>query len=50
MIAIVLKLCKLGDIKLAKTQISKIVESGQFLGRILASLQKAGLTFMKNAL
>ena len=34
-------------IKLSKTQISKIIQSGRFLGRLLGPLIKAGLPFMK---
>ena len=37
-------------IKLAKTQLSKIRQSGGFLGRLLGSLRKAGLHLMKNVL
>ena len=36
------------NIKLSKTQLSKIVRSGEFLGRFLAPLLKAGLPLMKN--
>ena len=35
------------DIKLSKTQISKMIQSGGFLGRLLGPLLKAGLPFMK---
>ena len=31
------------DIKLSKTQLSKIIQSGRFLGRLLAPLLKTGL-------
>ena len=34
-------------IKLSKTQISKIIQSGRFLGRLLGPLIKVGLPFMK---
>ena len=36
------------DIKLSKTQISKMMQSGGFLGRLLGSLLKTGLPLMKN--
>ena len=35
------------DIKLSKTQLSKIIQSGGFLGRFLGSLLKAGLPLIK---
>ena len=38
------------DIKLSKTQISKMMQSGRFLGRLLGPLLKTGLPFMKNAI
>ena len=38
------------DIKLSKTQLSKIISSGGFFGRILGSLLKTGLTLMKNVI
>ena len=31
------------DVKLSKTQLSKMIQSGRFLGRLLGSLLKAGL-------
>ena len=31
------------DIKLSKTQLSKMIQSGRFLGRLLALLRKTGL-------
>ena len=31
------------DVKLSKTQLSKMIQSGRFLGRILGSLLKTGL-------
>ena len=34
--------------KLSKTQISKTVQSGGFLGRLLGTLLKTGLPLMKN--
>ena len=36
------------DIKLSKTQLSKMIRSGGFLGRLLGPLLKTGLPFMKN--
>ena len=36
------------DIKLSKTQLSKMIQSGGFLVRLLASLLQAGLSLMKN--
>ena len=36
------------DIKLSKTQLSKIIQSGGFLGRLLDLLLKAGLPLIKN--
>ena len=36
------------DIKLSKTQIPKVVQSGVFLGRLLGLLLKVGLLLMKN--
>ena len=38
------------NIKLSKTQLSKIVQSGRFLGRLLDPLLKTGLTLMKNVI
>ena len=38
------------NIKLSKTQLSKIVETGGFLGRRLGLLLKTGLPLMKNVL
>ena len=38
------------DLKLSKAQISKIVQSGGFLGRLLAPLSKTGLPLMKNVI
>ena len=38
------------DIKLAKTQLSKIIQSGRFLGRLLGPLLKIGLPLIKNAI
>ena len=38
------------DIKLSKTQISKMIESGGFFGRLHGSLLKTGLPSMKNVI
>ena len=38
------------DIKLSKTQISKVIQSGRFLGRLLGPLLKTGLPLMKNVI
>ena len=38
------------DIKLSKTQLSKMIESGRFLGRLLGPLLKARLPLMKNVI
>ena len=38
------------DIRLSKTQISKMIQSGGFLGRFLSPLLKAGLPLMKNVI
>ena len=38
------------DIKLSKTQISKMIQSGGFLGRLLGPLLKTGLQLMKNVI
>ena len=35
------------DIKLSKTQLSKMIQSGGFLGRFLGPLLKTGLPLMK---
>ena len=35
------------DIKLSKTQLSKMIQSGGFLGRLLGPLLKTGITLMK---
>ena len=40
----------LTDIKLSKTQISKMIQSGGFLGRLLGPLLKTGLPLMKNVI
>ena len=36
------------DIKLKKTQLSKMIQSGEFLGRLLGPLLKTGLLLIKN--
>ena len=38
------------DIKWTKTQLSKIIQSGGFLGRLLGSLPKTGLPLIKNVI
>ena len=38
------------DIKLSKTQMSKMIQSGGFLGRLLGPLLKTGLPLMKNVI
>ena len=38
------------DIKLSETQLSKIIQSGGFLGRFLDPLLKTGLPFIKNVI
>ena len=38
------------DIKLSKTQLSKMIQSGGFLGRLLGPLLKTGLWLIKNAI
>ena len=38
------------DIKLSKTQISKMIQSGGFFGRRLGTLLKAGFPLMKNVI
>ena len=40
--------CLSADTKLSKTQLSKIVQIGGFLGRLLGSLLKIDLSLMKN--
>ena len=35
---------------LSKTQLSKMIESGEFLGRLLGPLLKTGLPLMKNVI
>ena len=38
------------DIKLSKAQISKIIQSGGFLGKLLGPLLKTGLPLIKNVI
>ena len=38
------------DNKLSKTQLSKMIESGWFLGRLLGPLLKTGLLLIKNVI
>ena len=38
------------DIKLSKTQLSKMIQSGGFLGRLLGPLLKTGLPLMKSVI
>ena len=38
------------DIKLSKTQLSKMIQSGGFLGRLLGPLLKTGLLLIKNVI
>ena len=38
------------DIKLSKIQLSKIIQSGGFIGRILRPLLKTGLPLIKNVI
>ena len=38
------------DIKLSKTQLSTMIQSGGFLGRLLGSLLKTGLPVIKNVI
>ena len=38
------------DIKLSKTQLSKMIQSGGFLGRLLGPLLKTGLTLISNVI
>ena len=40
----------LADIKLSKTQLSKMIHSGGFLSRLLGPLLKAGLPLIKNVI
>ena len=38
------------DIKLSKTQLPKLIQSGEFLGRLLGPLLKTGLPLIKNVI
>ena len=38
------------DIKLSKTELSKMIQSGGFLGRLLGPLLKTGLPLIKNVI
>ena len=38
------------DIKLSETQLSKMVQSGRFLGRLVGPLLKTGLPLMKDVI
>ena len=38
------------DIKLPKTQLSRVIQSGGFLGRLLGPLLRTGLPLMKNVI
>ena len=38
------------DIKLSKTQLSKMIQSGGYLGRLLGPLLKTGLSLIKNVI
>ena len=38
------------DIKLSRTQLSKMIQSGRVLGRLLGPLLKTGLTLMKSVI
>ena len=38
------------DIRLSKTQLSKMIQSGGFLGRLLGSLLRTGLPLMKSVI
>ena len=40
----------LADIKLSKTQLSIMIQSGRFLDRLLGPLLKTGLTLIKNVI
>ena len=42
--------CLSTDIKLSKTQLSKMTQSGGFLGRLLGALLKTGLPQIKNVI
>ena len=38
------------DIKLSKTQLYKMIQSGEFLGRLLGSFLKTGLPLIKDVI
>ena len=38
------------DSKLSKTQLSKMIQSGRFLGKLLGQLLKTGLPLIKNVI
>ena len=38
------------DIKFSKTQLSKLIQSGKFLGKLLGPLLKIGLPLIKNVI
>ena len=38
------------DIKFSKTQLSKMIQSGEYLGKLLGPLLKTGLTLIKNVI
>ena len=38
------------DIKLSKSQLSKMIQSGRFIGRLLGPLLKTGLPLIKNVI
>ena len=40
----------LADIKLSKSQLSKMMQSGEFLGRLLGPLLRTGLSLIKNVI
>ena len=44
------KFLQLIHIKLSKTQLSKMIQSGGFLSRLLGLLSKTGLPLMKNVI
>ena len=52
----VVNLCKIftnkssTDIKLSETQLSKMIQSGRFLGRLLCPLLETGLPLIKNVI
>ena len=42
--------CLSTDIKLSKTQLSKMIRSGELLGRLIGPLLKTGLPLIKNVI